>query len=1369
MTNSAAYVARVGGIAVAFGIGAAVATGQEVAAWADTPNAPSQPGGGSESSESSAGSADSAAGATATADAPAVVTPTTPTVDAASGSPTSVSLATPSTGTDGQSGSQSTMDLGAGVVISSSGGAHTSTTDTAGATPSPSPQVPVEPTVVPTGEPAAELERSTESASGHGNSSHSSPKPVTTGLPSVATSLTAQSIEAARTVEPARVSSASMPSPAAVQDVPAEVMTTPTGAAAVDQTAVPASQNLVQTVLAAVLAPFSSSGTGDVPTQSPLMWTLLAVARGQFKFQTASLSADNLLRTYADTGQDADTMASALALSATEQPTLVSTGAVGTGASPSGVAVSGGKAYVTNATSGTMTVINLADNSVLATVPVGVSPTAVVVNSAGTRAYITNSTAGTVTVINTTNNTLVKTITVGANPSSLALTPSGDRLFVTNSGAGTVTKINTTTNTVTVAGIRVGNGPSSVAITSDGKYAYVTNSASDSVSVITLSTNFVSKTIAGVGDSPTDVVLDAGRAYVSNLDGSVAIISTVTNTITGRVNMGTPVKSLAMTPDGGLLIAASTNDTVAAIDTAASTVVSTLTTDPTPDAASSPTLAVAANGTIYQTDNTDNVLRILNVVTTPIPNDPPETGDPIVGTPDPETGEVTGTIVASDPDGDDLTYTATTAPVHGTVSVEADGSFTYTPRLRDRLLADEDTTDSFVVTVSDGRATATSEVTVSVLPADIVAGDSVTTGGTPSGLAVSGNKAYVTNASDGTMTVINLADHSVLATVPVGVSPTAVVVNSAGTRAYVTNSTAGTVTVINTSNNTLVATVAVGANPSSLALSPDGARLFVTNAGSGTVTKINTTTNKVTVNIGVGNAPSSIAITSDNKYAYVTNSASDSVSVITVSTNGVKTIAGVGDSPTDVALGVSKAYVSNLDGTVAVITTSSNTITGRVTVGGPVKSLALTPDGGLLMVARTDDTVAAIDTATSTVVSTLVTDPTPDTVSSPNLAVAANGTIYQTDSTDNRLRQLIINGFVPSASQFERIEVVSGLSVPVDFRFLPGGRMLVVEKGGAIKVASSNGVVQSTPLITLPTISTNARGLIAVELDPNYQTNGYIYVAYTPPDNIQQLSRLTVTDPTASVLTINPASEVVLVKGTQPAANDHMGGGLSFGPDGKLYWSTGDNVCCSVIDGSNSQDLSNMYGKVLRLNPDGTAPADNPFYDGAGPNYDAIYATGFRNPFRLTFTPDGKLLVGEVGQATWEEINLVTRGANYGWPFAEGPCNGIGVSSCATPSSYTNPIHAYLHTPPPGNSIGAVLVYDGSAFGPAWKNTLFFADFSHRWIKTVTCTNGFTSCGNEQMFMSNVGGTTRLAVGPDGNIYQLTLDGKLSRIAPVSG
>ena len=221
------------------------------------------------------------------------------------------------------------------------------------------------------------------------------------------------------------------------------------------------------------------------------------------------------------------------------------------------------------------------------------------------------------------------------------------------------------------------------------------------------------------------------------------------------------------------------------------------------------------------------------------------------------------------------------------------------PRLRDRLLADDDTTDSFTVTVSDGVASATTTVALPVLPAAMVTGASVGTGGSPSGVAVSGGKAYVTNQAAGTMTVINLADNTVLATVPVGASPTAVVVNSAGTRAYITNSTAGTVRVIDTTNNTLVKTITVGANPNSMALTPDGSRLFVTNGGAGTVTKINTSTNVVTVAaIAVGTAPSSVAVSPDGKFAYVANTAGDSVSVITVATNAVsKTIAAVGDSP----------------------------------------------------------------------------------------------------------------------------------------------------------------------------------------------------------------------------------------------------------------------------------------------------------------------------------------------------------------------------------------------------------------------------------------------------------------------------------------
>ena len=218
------------------------------------------------------------------------------------------------------------------------------------------------------------------------------------------------------------VQAASVP----VGPAPAEVKVAAVSAPAAAPTVEPEPQSLVQKALSAVLAPLLGSGPGEVPVAAPFMWALAAAARRQFEPSTDPLTAGNLLRTSADTtedvGADATTF-SALALPAgVEQQNLVVTGAVGTGASPSGVAVSGGKAYVTNATNGTMTVVNLADNAVLATVPVGASPTAVVVNT-GTRAYVTNSTAGTVTVINTTNNSVVKTITVGANPAGLASLP----------------------------------------------------------------------------------------------------------------------------------------------------------------------------------------------------------------------------------------------------------------------------------------------------------------------------------------------------------------------------------------------------------------------------------------------------------------------------------------------------------------------------------------------------------------------------------------------------------------------------------------------------------------------------------------------------------------------------------------------------------------------------------------------------------------------------------------------------------------------------------------------------------------------------------------------------------------------------------
>ncbi|HZN78653.1 MAG TPA: PQQ-dependent sugar dehydrogenase, partial [Mycobacterium sp.] len=306
---------------------------------------------------------------------------------------------------------------------------------------------------------------------------------------------------------------------------------------------------------------------------------------------------------------------------------------------------------------------------------------------------------------------------------------------------------------------------------------------------------------------------------------------------------------------------------------------------------------------------------------------------------------------------------------------------------------------------------------------------------------------------------------------------------------------------------------------------------------------------------------------------------------------------------------------------------------------------------------------------------------------------------------------------------------------------------------------------------------------LGIEVDPNFMNNGYIYASYIAADNYEVLSRFTVTDPSAAILTADPESEVVLLHGTQLAADDHLAGAVRFGPDGKLYWSVGNNDYYAVTTppqgftypSNNAQDLSNIYGKILRLNPDGTVPADNPFVNTAGAN-PYIYAYGFRNPFRMTFTPDGQLLVGDVGQEVWEEVDNVTAGGNYGWPLAEGPCNGIGTTSCLTPSPFANPIYAYLHTGG-GNSITAILVYTGSTFGTSYQNKVFIADFNQQWIQELTCTPDYSSCASPTMFQAQAGHIVELIQGPDGNIYQLTFaapslspnSGELSRIAPSAG
>jgi aldose sugar dehydrogenase len=322
----------------------------------------------------------------------------------------------------------------------------------------------------------------------------------------------------------------------------------------------------------------------------------------------------------------------------------------------------------------------------------------------------------------------------------------------------------------------------------------------------------------------------------------------------------------------------------------------------------------------------------------------------------------------------------------------------------------------------------------------------------------------------------------------------------------------------------------------------------------------------------------------------------------------------------------------------------------------------------------------------------------------------------------------------------DRTVLVSGLNQSTDFRFLPDGRILIAQQTGAIRIYK-DGQLLSQPLVVLPVSTNGESGLQGFAVDPQFASNGYLYVAYTTVDHHERLSRLAVTGDTVT-------AELMLLETTETSGDIHHGGAIAFGPDGKLYWGLGDNG-----NGLNAQDLTTLRGKVLRLNPDGSAPGDNPFVNTLGARPE-IYAVGLRNPYRFAAAPGDKFLVADVGQVSFEEVNLLMPGSNYGWPQHEGLCNGCG---------FVNPIYAYPHGA--GAAITSVLAYTGSEFGPSYQNKVFIADLIQGWIKVLTCTSDYTSCGGEAMFDSQAGMTIQLLQGPDDdNIYRLTYQGELSRI-----
>jgi glucose/arabinose dehydrogenase len=332
---------------------------------------------------------------------------------------------------------------------------------------------------------------------------------------------------------------------------------------------------------------------------------------------------------------------------------------------------------------------------------------------------------------------------------------------------------------------------------------------------------------------------------------------------------------------------------------------------------------------------------------------------------------------------------------------------------------------------------------------------------------------------------------------------------------------------------------------------------------------------------------------------------------------------------------------------------------------------------------------------------------------------------------------------------------ITGINSATAFAQAPDGRILVAQQGGALRVVKA-GALLPTPMLSVTVDANGERGLLGVALHPNFASNGYVYVYYTTTANgtHNRVSRFTATGDTA-------ASELILVElpGLSSATN-HNGGAMHFGVDGKLYVAVGDNA-----NSATPQNLASVFGKMLRFNDDGTIPTDNPFYTTQTGQARAVWAYGLRNPFTFAVQPGtGRMHINDVGQGTWEEINLGVQGANYGWPASEGPDN--------VTAGVTGPLFAYKHsaaTPVAGSGPGGFftgLAITGGTFYPdagpfpaSHRNSYYFAEFVTHFIARYDFVNNAS-----YMFATVSGDPVDLLSGIDGALYVLTRGG-ITRIS----
>ncbi len=340
-----------------------------------------------------------------------------------------------------------------------------------------------------------------------------------------------------------------------------------------------------------------------------------------------------------------------------------------------------------------------------------------------------------------------------------------------------------------------------------------------------------------------------------------------------------------------------------------------------------------------------------------------------------------------------------------------------------------------------------------------------------------------------------------------------------------------------------------------------------------------------------------------------------------------------------------------------------------------------------------------------------------------------------------------------------RVETVAGgLNVPWDLKFAPDGRIFFTERPGRLRVIVA-GTLHEEPVATLDDVESNQEtGLMGLVLHPDFAANGFLYMAYAYAGDGTNVRVVRYRESGNSL-----TDRRTIIEGI-PAARFHAGCRLSFGPDGKLYITTGDATRPDL-----AQQLGSLAGKTLRLNDDGSVPSDNPFVGRSGARPE-VWSYGHRNSQGLAWQPGAGLMFqtehgpsGSDGPGGGDEVNIVERARNYGWPVVHHKESREGMES---------PLLEYT----PAVAPGGCTFYQGTIF-PQLKGNFLFACLRGECIIRVVL-DGRTVVSQERWFTEEYGRIRDVIEGPDGMIYFTTSnrdgrgtpardDDRILRLAPV--